>query len=81
MIILGGIIPMSYKIIADTSSNVYKIEGVNFAYAPMKIITSEKEFVDEHIIPTLTLVSASLRTTLPLIVAVVLVTATFSTRI
>lgn len=39
---------MSYKIIADTSSNLYQIEGVNFAYAPMKIITSEKEFVDDE---------------------------------
>ncbi len=43
---------MNYKIIADTSSNLYKIDGVNFAYAPMKIITSEKEYVDDENVNT-----------------------------
>ena len=35
------------KIVADTSCDLFALEGVAFAAAPMKIITAEKEFVDE----------------------------------
>lgn len=35
------------KIVSDSSSDVMEMEGVSFAYASMKIITAEKEFVDD----------------------------------
>lgn len=35
------------KIVADSSSDVLALEKVDFASAPLKIITSEKEFVDD----------------------------------
>ena len=34
------------KIVSDSSSDMLNIEGIDFAYASMKIITAEKEFVD-----------------------------------
>lgn len=34
------------KIVSDTSSDIWGLDGVDFAYAPMKIITDEREFVD-----------------------------------
>lgn len=37
---------MKTKIVADTSSNLYALSGVEFASVPMKIITDEQEFVD-----------------------------------
>ena len=37
---------MKYKIVADSSSDLYQMETVAFASAPLKIITSEKEYVD-----------------------------------
>lgn len=37
---------MDYKIVSDSSSNVYEIEGVNYTTVPLKIITQEKEYVD-----------------------------------
>jgi len=36
------------KIVADSSSDVTALEGVAFEYAPLKIITSEKEYVDNE---------------------------------
>lgn len=35
------------KIVADSSANVLTMEGVAFASAPLKIITNEREFVDD----------------------------------
>ena len=35
------------KIVADSSANVQKLDGVDFAFAPLKIITEKKEFVDD----------------------------------
>ncbi len=35
------------KIVADSSANVRQLSGVAFASAPLKIITDEKEFVDD----------------------------------
>jgi len=40
-------IPCNMKIVADSSSDVLSIEHVPFASAPLKIITSEKEYVDD----------------------------------
>ena len=34
------------KIVADSSSDVTALEGVEFASAPLKIITAEKEYID-----------------------------------
>ena len=36
---------MNVRIAADTSSNVYALEGADFAYVPLKIVC-EKEYVD-----------------------------------
>lgn len=38
---------MKYKIVADSSANVYKKEGVDFVSVPLKIITDEREYTDE----------------------------------
>lgn len=35
-----------FKIVADSSADLLFVEGVPFAYAPLKIITTEKEYVD-----------------------------------
>ncbi len=35
------------KITADSSANVLRLEGMDFAAAPLKIITDQKEFVDD----------------------------------
>ena len=37
---------MNIKIVSDSSSNVYALEGVNYTTVPMKIIAGDKEFVD-----------------------------------
>lgn len=37
---------MSIKIVSDSSSNVFCVEGLNYATVPMKIITDEKEYLD-----------------------------------
>lgn len=34
------------KIVADTACDLFELKNTEFAYAPMKIITNEKEFVD-----------------------------------
>lgn len=36
-----------YKIVTDSSSDVFSFEGLPFACAPLKIITSQKEYVDD----------------------------------
>ncbi|MBR3874138.1 MAG: DegV family protein [Clostridia bacterium] len=38
---------MQYQIVADSSSNLFHLEDVSYAHVPMKLITSEKEYVDE----------------------------------
>ena len=35
------------KIIADSSANLTRLDGADFASAPLKIITPEKEFIDD----------------------------------
>ena len=37
---------MKYKIVADSSANLFDLSDIPFSYAPLKIITSEKEYVD-----------------------------------
>ena len=37
---------MSIKIVSDSSSNVYAMEGVNFTTVPMKVIAGDREFAD-----------------------------------
>ncbi len=39
---------MKIKIVTDSSSNMYSMEGVDFEVAPLKIITNEKEYVDDE---------------------------------
>lgn len=36
------------KIVADTSCDMFSLKNTEFAYAPMKIITAEREFVDKE---------------------------------
>lgn len=36
-----------FKIVTDSSSDLRAIDGVSFASAPLKIVTSEKEYVDD----------------------------------
>ena len=38
---------MKYKIAADSSANLLELEGVDFASVPLKIVTAEKEYVDD----------------------------------
>lgn len=38
---------MQYKIAADSSANMFAFDGIDFANVPMKIITKEKEYVDD----------------------------------
>ena len=37
---------MKYKIVADSSANVYERNGINYVSVPLKIVTSEREFSD-----------------------------------
>ena len=37
---------MRYQIVSDSSSNIFRIEGVNYTTVPMKIVTAEKEYID-----------------------------------
>lgn len=39
---------MQYKITADSSSNMHRFDGVPYACVPLKIITKEKEYVDDE---------------------------------
>lgn len=38
---------MKIKIVTDSASNMHTLEGVAFEVAPLKIITNEKEYVDD----------------------------------
>lgn len=39
---------MKIKIVADSAANVYSLEGVEFESAPLRIVTNEKEYVDDE---------------------------------
>lgn len=41
---------MKYKIVSDSSSDFTSIEGCNFESVPLKIITNEKEYVDNEML-------------------------------
>ena len=38
---------MKYKIVSDSSSNIFTLSGVEYQSVPLKIISKEKEYVDE----------------------------------
>lgn len=38
---------MKTKIVVDSSSNLYAMEGVDFACVPLKIVTDEQEYLDD----------------------------------
>lgn len=44
----GDIMALKMKIVADSSSDVLKLEGVDFESAPLKIITNNTEYVDDE---------------------------------
>lgn len=35
------------RIVADSAADILKLEGVSYGYAPMKVITADREFVDD----------------------------------
>ena len=37
---------MNYKIVADSSSNVFELPGVDYAHVPLKILNQGREYVD-----------------------------------
>ena len=39
---------MKIKIVADSSANMHRLEGIDFACAPLTIRTDEREFVDNE---------------------------------
>lgn len=38
---------MKFKIISDSSSDIFHVEGVEYTTVPLKIITDEKQFIDD----------------------------------
>ena len=40
--------PWNMKIVADSSCDIFSLESVPFASAPLRIITDEKEYVDDQ---------------------------------
>lgn len=47
---------MKYKIVADSSSNVLEIDKVEYTSVPLKIITNEKEYVDNSALDVVSMV-------------------------
>lgn len=39
---------MKIKIVADSSSDLYELEGIDYASVPLKIVTDNKEYVDDR---------------------------------
>ena len=37
---------MEYKIVTDSSANIFSLEGTILASVPLKIVTAETEYVD-----------------------------------
>ena len=37
---------MTYKIVSDSSSNLFSMDGVDYAYVSLKINSPEKEYID-----------------------------------
>jgi len=38
------------KIVADSSADIFRLQKCDFAYAPMKVLSEEKEFVDNELL-------------------------------
>ena len=38
---------MKYRIVADSSSNIYELEGVDYSYASLKIVAGNNTYIDE----------------------------------
>lgn len=47
---------MKFKIVSDSSSNMRELDGIPFASVPLKIITEEKEYVDDAALDVETMV-------------------------
>ena len=47
---------MKIKIVADSSANMHRLEGIDFACAPLTIRTDEREFVDNESLDILEMV-------------------------
>ena len=43
---------MNYKIVSDSSANMRSFAGFDFANVPLKIVTDEKEYVDNSELDT-----------------------------
>ena len=39
---------MNFKIVSDSSSNVFQVEGLNYTTVPLKIVAGDREFVDNE---------------------------------
>jgi len=39
---------MRYQIVSDSSSNIFRVEGVPYTTVPMKIIAGDKEYIDDE---------------------------------
>ncbi len=39
---------MNYKIAADSSSDLYRLAGADFACVPLKIVTDQREYIDDE---------------------------------
>lgn len=37
---------MNFKIVADSSANVFQVKGMNYSTVPMKVVAGDREFVD-----------------------------------
>lgn len=38
---------MKFRIVADSSSNIYEVEGVDYGYASLKIVAGDNTYIDE----------------------------------
>lgn len=56
---------MEYKIISDSSSNVFEFEDIDYTNVPLKIITKEKEYIDTPDLDVADMVEALLHTSGP----------------
>ena len=48
---------MSFKIVSDSSSDLYTLSGIDYESAPLKIITDEKEYVDNSELDVVSMLS------------------------
>ena len=39
---------MKVRVVADSSANLFQVEGVDFVAAPLKIFTDDKEYIDDE---------------------------------